>query len=143
LQLYFKPINNTATKLSTHNDEKKNHDLNEFLELGQDCEVDGYELIDEIEVDYDEEERLQLASTGVAFPNAKSSQDGEDYIVRYKYTGSSVGERPFCNKMLSRPLKDKTNFPALLEPTSFDLIFLSNSSFSSLLNEFPSGILIM
>jgi len=101
LQLYFKPVNNQVTQLSSHNDEKKNPALNEFLELGEDCEVEGYELIDEIEVDYDEEEHLQLASTGVAFPNAKSSQDGEDYIVRYKYTGSSVGERPFCNKMLS------------------------------------------
>ncbi len=103
LQLYFKPTTIQGVQLNSHVccDEKKKTDLDNFLELGEDFEVDGYELIDEIEVDYDEEERFFLASTGVAFPNAKSSQDGEDFIVRYKYTGSTRGERPFCNKMLS------------------------------------------
>lgn len=48
---------------------------------------------------------VKLASTGVAFPNAKSSQDGNkgdvQYKVRYRYAGDKVGDREFCKKMLS------------------------------------------
>jgi len=104
LELYFKPTTISNVQLNTHvncNQEKKKTDLDEFLALGEDEDLEAYDLIDDIEVDYDEEEKINLASTGVAFPNAKSSQDGEDFIVRYKYTGSSVGEREFCNKMLT------------------------------------------
>lgn len=99
LDLYFKPASSTAVQLSEC--EKKKTDLDLFIDLGEEEPTD-FDLIDEIEVDYNEEEALlQLASTGTAYPNAKSSQDGENYLVRYKYTGSSVGERDFCNKMLS------------------------------------------
>ena len=105
LDLYFKTNNNTTTQLNNHAvccaDEKKKTDLDSFIELGETEDLESYDLIDEIEVDYDEEERFGLASTGVAFPNAKSSQDGEDYIVRYKYVGSQSPERPFCQKMVS------------------------------------------
>lgn len=102
LDLYFKE-DNTNTSLSSHvclSDEKKN-ELDKFIDLGEEEPTD-FDLIDEIEVDYDEEEALlQLASTGTAYPNAKSSQDGEDYIVRYKYVGSQNPEREFCQKMMS------------------------------------------
>lgn len=105
LNLYFKPVNfQSATQLSSHiccADEKKNPDLDEFLKLGEDEDLESYDLIDEIEVDYDEEEQFFLASTGTANPNAKSSQDGEDYIVRYKYVGSQKPEREFCQRMIS------------------------------------------
>jgi hypothetical protein len=105
LDLYFAPLTDPVptekpTQLHTClSDEKKNNHLNEFLDLGEDEPLETHDLIDEIEVDYEEEERLQLASTGTAFPNAKSSQDGEDFIVRYKYVGSTSGERDFCRLM--------------------------------------------
>ena len=73
-------------------------------ELGEVVDANEYELLDEIEVNYEEEEYLfkdlHLASTGTARPNAKSSQDGENYIVRYKYVGNKNPEREFCKKMM-------------------------------------------
>lgn len=104
LDLYFETQKTTPqTQLNAHvccSDEKKKTDLDEFLDLGEDAPID-YDLIDEIEVDYDEETALSLASTGTANPNAKSSQDGEYFIVRYKYTGSERPQREFCQKMMS------------------------------------------
>ncbi len=97
LDLYFKSNNQSQTALSLAN---QDNDLDDFLKLGEN-EPDGYDLVSDVEVDYDEEEQLSLASTGTAFPNAKSSQDGKEYIVRYRYTGSSVGQRDFCSVMLS------------------------------------------
>lgn len=101
LDLYFKPlVEETQVQLSNDCCEKKNTDLDDFLSLGEEVPID-YDLVDEIEVDYDEEEKLfQLASTGMANPNAKSSQDGQDYIVRYKYVGSDIPKRDFCRKMI-------------------------------------------
>jgi len=100
LDLYFKPQTELTPAIRLAEDEKKKTDLDLFIDMGQEIPED-YELIDEIEVDYDEEVALTLASTGNAFPNAKSQQDGEDFIVRYRYSGSSIGERDFCNKMLT------------------------------------------
>jgi hypothetical protein len=83
-------------------------------------------LIDESEVDQDLEDELDaeidflnqkskkdknllskmldLASTIIARPNSKSSQDknidGIKFITRYKYSGDAIGEREFCNRML-------------------------------------------
>ena len=82
-------------------DEKKNPDLNAFLDLGEEEPLDTHDLIDEIEVDYEDETELQLTSTGTARPNANSSQDGEDYVVRYRYVGNlSADTRDFCSKMM-------------------------------------------
>lgn len=105
LDLYFKPLTEPVptVQMNSHvccSDEKKKSDLDAFIDLGEN-EPEGYDLIDEIEVDYEEEEKLQLATTGTAIPNAKSEQDGEDFIVRYKYVGSTRGEREFCRKMVS------------------------------------------
>ena len=108
LDLYFKPLTEpipqAQTQLNAHvccSNEKKKTDLDAFIDLGEDEDLERYDLIDEIEVDYEEEEKLQLTSTGTAIPNAKSEQDGEDFIVRYKYVGSTRGEREFCRKMVS------------------------------------------
>jgi hypothetical protein len=105
LDLYFKPLTDIQpVQMSSHvccSDEKKKTELDAFIDLGENEDLDSYDLVDEIEVDYEEEERLQLASTGTAIPNAKSSQDGEEFIVRYKYVGSTTGEREFCNKMVN------------------------------------------
>tara|TARA_R110001583_G_scaffold3427_4_gene21992 strand:- start:718 stop:2586 length:1869 start_codon:yes stop_codon:yes gene_type:complete len=49
--------------------------------------------------------RIDLATTGSAYPNRKSEQDGtnkkgELFRVRYVYTGSSNPERAFCQAMM-------------------------------------------
>lgn len=77
---------------------KKKSDLELFLESGEDEDLETYDIIDENELDYEED--LQFASTGVARPNSKSSQDGEDFIVRYRYVGNKNPEREFCKKMM-------------------------------------------
>lgn len=103
-------IKEDDVKLSLENGgcncQKKKSDLDEFLECGEDEDLENFELVDEIEVDYEEENKLELASTGVARPNSKSSQDGEDFVVRYKYVGKSLAQmndkddRGFCIKMM-------------------------------------------
>jgi hypothetical protein len=86
-------------------------------EFGEDM-PDGWEIISEEEAeeeieDFDFQSELnadyyEFASTGSAFPNRKSGQDQKSkqteyqddiYRVRYRYTGSLVGEREFCRKM--------------------------------------------
>lgn len=80
---------------------KKKSELDKFIDLGELEDLETYDLIDEIEIDYNEEVELFLASTGTARPNAKSSQDGEDFIVRYKYVGNPNPQREFCEKMMA------------------------------------------
>ena len=95
-------------------------ELESFIEeFGEDI-PEGYEIISEEEAeeeieDFDFEAELhseyyEFASTGSAYPNRKSGQDQKskqtDYVddiyrVRYRYTGSRVGERDFCRKMTS------------------------------------------
>ena len=89
-----------------------------------DEDLEDWDIIEEVDVDYDAEEELDakinelnkeelslfskiwnFATTGTARPNAKSEQDkqiGETYFkVRYRYTGSETPERTFCKKMMS------------------------------------------
>jgi hypothetical protein len=84
----------------------------ELIDLGEDeAALDGWELVDEMEVDYDMEEKLDkmigLASTGTARPNAKSEQDkykeGVQFKVRYQYSPQRVSNnsREFCKKMVA------------------------------------------
>lgn len=95
LDLYFIPLSEKSVQLSS--DEKKNIDLSEY---GEDENLDEYELIEVKPVDYDEEQRIGLASTGTANPLNKSRYDLFDTITRYRYAGRGVGEREFCKKML-------------------------------------------
>jgi len=100
----------TGVKLSKYsfNDEKA-FDL--LDELGEEEDLDNWELVDERQVDYDQEETLDkmigLASTGAARPNAKSKQDGESegmkFKVRYQYAPlkASANSREFCSKMVA------------------------------------------
>jgi hypothetical protein len=101
--------------LSSHLDEI---DLDSF---GEDIDLNEWELVDSRQVDYEEEAKLDaelealnnpkksllskmwnFVSTGSAFPNAKSEQDGELFKSRYRYSGNvSKNSRPFCVKMLS------------------------------------------
>jgi len=61
--------------------------------------LDLYDIVADDEVDYNE--KLEFASTGQAFPNAKSEQDSDDIIIRYRYTGNQSPEREFCRQMMS------------------------------------------
>ena len=85
--------------------------VDEFIAMGEDIDMDQYEVVDEREVDYDQEEALDLmiglASTGVARPNANSEDDGananlERFLVRYQYAPNKVSSnsREFCKKMV-------------------------------------------
>ena len=94
-------------------------------EFGEDEDLKDWDLIDERKVDYDTELELDeeidelnkpsllskiwnLATTGTARPNAKSSQDGEangfKYKVRYQYAPlrTSSDSREFCSKMVAK-----------------------------------------
>ena len=106
----------TGVKLSADiDDETLNKIADDLIEAGQDEQEmldDGWELVDERAVDYEQEEALDkmigLASTGTARPNAKSEQDGENeeglrFRVRYQYAPLKVSDnsREFCQKMVS------------------------------------------
>ena len=101
----------TGVKLAKQEsfDDDKMFDL--LDEFGEEENLDEWELVDEREVDYDQEETLDkmigLASTGSARPNASSEQDGEveevKFKVRYQYAPLKVSanSREFCKKMVS------------------------------------------
>jgi hypothetical protein len=84
--------------------------IDDLIALGEDVDLEAWELVDERDVDYDQEEALDkmigFASTGTARPNANSEQDGENaegtlFLVRYKYDGSKSPQREFCRKMMT------------------------------------------
>jgi hypothetical protein len=101
----------TGVKLSKEESFNDDEAFNLLNELGEEENLDEWELVDEREVDYDQEEALDkmigLASTGSARPNAKSEQDGESegmkFKVRYQYAPlrTSANSRDFCTKMVS------------------------------------------
>jgi hypothetical protein len=84
----------------------------DLITLGEDEDsLEGWKLVDEMDVDYDMEDKLDkmigLASTGVANPNAKSKDDkeidGARFKVRYQYSPLTVSanSREFCKKMVA------------------------------------------
>lgn len=137
LKLYFKTLQPLEfTDLDNVKDEETREEetgikmskiFMSLEELGEDEDLDNWELIDERKVDYDKEDELDaeieelnrpklsalkkawnFVSTGRAIPNAKSDQDGEDreglkYKVRYQYAPlrTSANSREFCQKMVS------------------------------------------
>jgi len=107
-----------ATRHCFHNIDDKvlNSIADELIALGEDEDLDNYTVVDEREVDYDNEasldKMLNLASTGVARPKAKSEQDGTSkqesqkgvlFKVRYTYSPKKVSanSREFCKKMVA------------------------------------------
>lgn len=83
------------------------HPVVNLIMLGEDA-PQGYELIGEHAVDYDNDEletskllSLAGAKTGTARPNARSAQDNADIIIRYKYSGNKNPEREFCKRMMA------------------------------------------
>jgi hypothetical protein len=101
----------TGVKMSKQNPEATDDELLSELEgLGEseeDLLEQGYVLVDEREVDYDQEEALDkmigLASVAPAKPNAKSEQDIALFKVRYQYAplSASTKSRQFCKKMVA------------------------------------------
>ena len=95
-----------------------------LIDLGEDEDLENWDLISSEDVDYETEEELDaeiaklnepkllskiwnFISTGTATPNSKSKQDktvdGVQYKVRYKYSPSSYDpnkSRKFCQKMV-------------------------------------------
>jgi hypothetical protein len=134
LDLYFRRLNlmenidevQQATEEST----QLSSQLTDYIaQYGEDL-GEGWELIDERDVDYEREVELdsqlkswavnlakqnkptllsrlktKLAGTGTATPRQVSEQDAEKdgfyFKVRYKYSGDATGEREFCKAMLS------------------------------------------
>ena len=107
-----------SKKAPTISDDELNTVADELIDLGEDESelLKKYDVIDEMEVDYDQEERLdkmlKLTSTGRAYPNAKSEQDGTskqqsqqgvEFLVRYTYSPKKVNanSREFCRKMVA------------------------------------------
>jgi len=80
----------------------------ELIAKGEVLNEDEWECIHKCEVDYDADDELhkllnkvELASTGTARPNAKSEQDNENIKVRYRYKGKiSSNSREFCKLMM-------------------------------------------
>jgi len=101
LDLYFVPLTEQKSVQMHSHDEKKKFELDEY---GEDEDLENYELIESKPVDYEEEERLELASvsSGNAIPNAKSKWDTDYYIYRYRYAGNANPERGFCKEMMRR-----------------------------------------
>jgi hypothetical protein len=104
----------TGVKLSADEptDEYFDNAFNELEAIGEVIDESEWELVEEAPVDYDAEAQMEkffaFASTGTAFPNAKSTQDGvtpegRPYKVRYGYSPESAGSnsREFCKKMIS------------------------------------------
>ena len=103
-------VKDELTTLSSEFDDNQMVEL--LQDFGEDEDLEGWDLVDEREVDYDQEEALDkminLASSGTARPNSKSEQDEvtNDLIafkVRYQYAPLTVSanSREFCKKMVA------------------------------------------
>lgn len=105
LELYFenlrpKKVEQPIVKLS---EQRKTVGI-ELIELGEDEDLDNYELIECKPVDYDEEEKLSYqfaTSTGTANSNRRSIYDTDFYLFRYRYAGNASPEREFCKNMMA------------------------------------------
>ena len=109
-----------SVQCSAESSESDNEIAQELIDLGEDEDLENWELISSEEVDYQAEELedqedqdpsllskiWNFVSTGTARPNAKSKQDktidGVPYKVRYRYSPLQAGEnsREFCKKMV-------------------------------------------
>lgn len=95
LELYLKPlIEEDNVSLNSHKEDNLDSFIaDELISLGEDI-TDEWELVDS--------EVIQLASTGTAIPNAKSTIDGKKFKSRLRYTGQiNSNSREFCKKMIS------------------------------------------
>jgi hypothetical protein len=106
LELYFINLRPKKVEVETEvklSEEKKKIGI-ELIELGEDEDLENYELIECKPVDYEEEEKLSYkfaTSTGTANSNRRSIYDTDFYLFRYRYAGNSSPEREFCKNMMS------------------------------------------
>lgn len=82
--------------------------FSELDALGEEVDLDEWELIDEAPVDYDSDDDTiklitKLARVPSSNPNGKSEQDSDLFKVRYRYAPSAVKDtsRKFCKMMVS------------------------------------------
>jgi len=111
-----------SVQCSAESKESDNEVAQALIDLGEDEDLENWELISSEEVDYEAEELedqeaeakepsllskiWNFVSTGTAKPNSKSKQDkvvdGVPYKVRYRYSPLQAGanSREFCKKMV-------------------------------------------
>ena len=106
-----------SVQCSAESKENDNEVAQALIDLGEDEDLENWELISSEEVDYEAEELedqdpsllskiWNFVSTGTAKPNSKSKQDkvvdGVPYKVRYRYSPLQAGanSREFCKKMV-------------------------------------------
>ena len=122
-ELGYAPLEQEEETIAEEQNLSEYTELDKFIaEFGEDEDLENWQLIDEEDAegeheDFDFEynlEKLELASTGRAYPNAKSEQDGvstqthkSKFRVRYVYqedkglTRKSGQQREFCSKMMA------------------------------------------
>ena len=100
LDLAFLPlteVKNTNVNLS---DEKKKTDLDSFLGLSEQEDLENYDLVS-VEK-YDENSvNINLAEVPDRLPLAPSSIDNDVFKVRFQYAGNLNPQRDFCKKMIA------------------------------------------
>lgn len=109
----------------------------DFSDLGEQIDLNEWELIESNPVDYDKEVELDAevkrlnnistqlievglasVSTGIARTKSESYQDTELFITRYRYSGNQNPEREFCKKMINaNKLYRKEDIEAMSERT--------------------------
>ena len=112
LDLYFKPLSERTevvekTELKKQGKNEPDKEVADALiSLGQNIDLNAYELIDDIVADnFDLKETqlnnlVELAKAPRANNVAKSEQDTSLFLIRYAYAGNPKGEREFCNKVI-------------------------------------------
>lgn len=78
---------------------KKKSDFDTFLSAGEDEDLNAYDILDSIEVNYDDD--VQLTATISGNPKKGSVQDSKEILIRYKYVGSKTPERQFCKDIMT------------------------------------------
>jgi hypothetical protein len=127
-QAGYEPLADNEQSVTEEVELNKQTLLDKLLtEYGEDEDLENWEIVDDADAenehpDFDFEynlEKLELATTGRAYPKAKSEQDGTDrqgnlYRVRYYYnedkglTREEAGNsREFCKKMMSATANGK------------------------------------
>jgi hypothetical protein len=102
----------TGVKMSKENSFDDDEMFGALDVFGEEEDLEKWELVDEMPVDYEMEEKLDkmigLVSTGTARPNAKSKQDEATneliaFKVRYQYAPlkTKANSRAFCKKMVA------------------------------------------
>lgn len=117
LPLRPKTVQQPKTDVKFSNEKKKIG--NELIELGLEEDLENYELIECVPVNYEEEDKITYnfaTSTGIANPNRKSVYDNDFYIFRYRYAGNPAPEREFCrNMMLANKIYRREDIEAMGE----------------------------